>query len=79
MDEGIILTGIYISCEQKIRRSNDGDKISFIYLVAVGADAFKVSSDTDYRNALSFGDRVSFKVHCRAYNNAVYYNGELMN
>ena len=78
MDEGIILTGIYISSEQKIRRSNEGDKISFIYLVAIGSDAVKVSSDCDYRAALSFGDRVSFKVRCRAYNNAVYYNGELI-
>lgn len=78
MDEGIILTGIYISSEQKVRRANDGDKISFIYLVAIGSDAIKVSSDSDYRPIVSFGDRVSFKVRCRAYNNAVYYNGEMI-
>ena len=78
MEEGIVLTGIFISSETKVRRYDNGDKVSYIYLVAIGSDAFKVSSDYDYRSTISFGDRVSFKVRCRAFNNSIYYNGELI-
>lgn len=81
MEEGIVLTGIFISSETKVRRYDNydnGDKVSYIYLVVIGSDAFKVSSDYDYRSTISFGDRVSFKVRCRAFNNSVYYNGELI-
>ena len=78
MEEGIVLTGIFISSETKVRRNDNVDKVSYIYLVVIGSDAFKVSSDYDYRSTISFGDRVSFKVRCRAFNNSIYYNGELI-
>lgn len=54
------------------------DRKSYVYLVAIGSNAYRVTSDKDFSGNLAFGDLVVFRIRTRAFNNQVYYNGDLI-
>lgn len=75
-EEGFILTGILGGAKGVKKRLNDGKEINrYTYLIIVGIDTYKVSSDFDYSSDLMFGDQVSFKVKPSVFNNLLYLRG----
>lgn len=74
MDQGQFLRGIYVGSDVYERN----DKKNYVYLIAIGSDAYRVTSDKDFSGSLAFGDLVCFRIRTRAFNNQVYYNGDLI-
>lgn len=75
---GIFLNGICVDARERKREFDGKVTVNYSYLVMIDGDAFKVTSDNDYRNDVKFGDEVTFKVRIRAYNGTIYYNGDLI-
>lgn len=77
-EEGFILTGVLGGARGTKKRLENGTEVNrYTYLVIVGIDTYKVSSDIDYSNDLMFGDQVSFNVRPSVFNNVLYLRGEL--
>ena len=76
--QGLFINGIFVGADENIRVYDQKERLSYIYLVAVGSNAYKINSDHDYRDRLAFGDVVTFAIRTRAFNNQVYYNGDLV-
>ena len=77
IDGGVFVSGLFIGAEEKNFVKNDVNVRSYHYLVSDGKDAYKIKSDHDYRDRLTFGDQVDFKVKLNAFNGNIYISGEL--
>ena len=72
-DCGIFVVGYFAGSEMRIR----DEKTYFYYLLTVGANAYRIRSEHDYRDALKFGDEVAFLVTINAYRDNFYLSGNL--
>ena len=76
--KGLFINGVFVGADENIRIYDQKERLSYSYLVTVGSNAYKINSDHDYRGRLAFGDVVTFAIRTRAFNNQVYYNGDLV-
>lgn len=75
---GLILEGIYAGGTPNYTK--EGKENGFVYLlVDGGSNSWRVQSDDNIINKASFGDVVKFSVRVRAWNNAVYFHGDVIN
>ena len=79
--EGVYVCGIFAGHEIKEKKNyNDGtvSGIKHVYLIVIGANGYKITSENDYSDRIHFGDLVQFIVKLNAFNNNVYLSGDLV-
>lgn len=77
--DGFMITGVLGGAKGVKKRTYDGKEVNrYSYLVIVGMDSYKITSDYDYSNQLMFGDQVTFSVKPSVYENNLYFRGDLV-
>lgn len=74
-DVGVFIRGILVGSEVSRFQTKDG-KDQYDYLIVCGITPYRVTSLHNYPDLQ--GTNVTFCVRPRGYNNAVYYNGDLV-
>lgn len=74
---GLILEGIYAGGTESYTKEGKANGFSYL-LVDGGSNSWKVQSDDNILASASFGDIVRFRCRVRAWNNAVYFHGDVI-
>ena len=77
-NQGIFISGIFVGFDKIDRVYDEKQQVQYVYLIAVGAAAYRITSQKDYSDRIQFGDEVLFSLRPRAYNNSLYYSGDLL-
>lgn len=75
---GLILEGIFAGGTPNYTK--EGKDNGYVYLlVDGGSNSWRVQSDDNIIGKVAFGEIVKFSVRARAWNNVVYFHGDIIN